>query len=428
MILAAKTTLDDCLDYISQSHPEDIELGLERVRDVYAALGLERRCKRIVLVAGTNGKGSTVAMIEAGMEALGFSTGSYTSPHIRRYNERVRLRGEPVSDEALVSSFQQVERARGAVPLTYFEFGTLAALALLEPRELDVLILEIGLGGRLDAVNIADPDISVITSISLDHTDWLGDTLDAIGREKAGILREGRPAVLGEDMPASVFEVAETLGCPVFQYGNNLEWSGDGAGLKTPYGEIACARPAMLSVPLNNLALAVTACDWLYRDLSRTRPAPDAWSAVSTCFGQLSFPGRLERVSDTPPVYLDVGHNPHAASFLARFLAEQKAGSDMPVYAVYSSLADKDANGVVQALGAVVDFWYVAELDVPRAMSKAHLMNAVGQQTENVLSFPNLENALKTAIHSAEKDNAILLIFGSFYVVEEAHSLLRCYD
>ncbi len=415
-----RASLDAWLDYISQSHPQEIELGLERVRSVFKALNIERKVGQLVLVAGTNGKGSTIAMIERALQGQGLKTGAYTSPHIHHYNERVRVGGKECSDAELIRAFDRVEQARGETPLTYFEFGTLAAMALLMPAGLDVLLLEIGLGGRLDAVNIVEPDLCIITSIGLDHQDWLGDSLEAIGYEKAGILRQGVPALLGDTMSQSVLDRVAALSVSHVRVGESLTWPEGSSIMHGPGIELNLDVLKQLRLPRNNIMLALYACELLIRQLRSASPTPAEWQQMLRELAGLSLPGRLEQVHDAPLVYLDVGHNPQAAVYLADAMRREKHVASCPVIAVYSALADKDVKQVVQALNSVVDHWYVAPLDCARALSGLALEEAVGTVAESMVSCANLPDAMTASLKQAQREGAILLVFGSFYVVEAA--------
>lgn len=410
------------LERIERMHPQEIDLGLDRIRQVARQLGIVRVASHQIVVAGTNGKGSTLGLIEAASCANDWRVGTYTSPHLHTYNERIRIGGQPVDDETLIAAFESIEQARGVIPLTYFEFGTLAALLIFSRLSLDVCVLEVGLGGRLDAVNLVDADLALITSIGLDHMDWLGDNPDAIGKEKAGIMRAGVPVLLGETCPASVLEEAHRIGADPWRIGREFGFEGDWFYSRP----LACRgeSPSFsnLRLPLNNIALAAQASLWLCERMGsdKTNLLGHLWQA----FGALNVPGRMQRMDvGGVPVYLDVGHNPQAADFLSRCLAkEAKAGQ--PVYVVYSCLKDKDAKSVVSVLTSRVDKWFAAPLDAPRAMAGKQLEEALGSVSESVVMYAQFEQALKDGLQQAGRDQAVLLVFGSFAVVEAAYSLL----
>lgn len=387
-------------------------MGLSRCAHVWSAMGQPAVARRVVTVAGTNGKGSTIAMLEAALLESGLRVGVYTSPHITRYNERIRLNGLEASDDVLVEGFECVERARAAVPLTYFEFGTLAAFSVFSGQELDIVLLEVGLGGRLDAVNIVDPDLAIISSIALDHEDWLGSDLEQIGREKAGIMRQEIPVVLGQDMPVSVMEYAGRLSCSVRSYGedfgleNGQVFLGQQKGLDLP----SCPFPVSnLLVAAQTITLMAGWFDMLHRLSGSTQ-------SLLNLLARTRLAGRCEWVAEN--VLVDVAHNPHAAAHLSEVLAKMSKG-ERQVFAVYSALNDKDVAGVVNAMSSLVDRWYIAPLDCPRAMTLAKLESAVGNAARDVLSFAEFENAIRSVVVDKGKDT-IVVIFGSFFAVESA--------
>lgn len=416
--------LANWLERISQLHPAEIELGLERVCQVYQRLPKTIRC-RVVTVAGTNGKGSTVAMLEAALLQSGVNVGAYTSPHILRFNERIRIQGRDVEDVALVNAFVQVDAARQDVPLTYFEFTTLAAFYLLADAELDVVVLEVGMGGRLDAVNIIDPDIAIITSIGLDHMAWLGDTRDAIGLEKAGILRAQRSALLGQDMPTSVLAEADRIGAWQRCFGRDFSCQHPFLDLEIAGNRLRIELPVNSRFPANNIALAMQAFALLWMLLQRPSElfAPILQQLLPTVL-LLPVAGRLEQIRSHPEVILDVGHNPHAAAFLARWLMTRKR-TGQRCLAVFSALQDKDVDGIVAQLSPQIDTWYIAPLSCDRAMQGEHLRQRVQAQAQNVLSFARFDDALTKAVAQAASDHSLVLVFGSFYVVELAKTILE---
>ncbi|HZV23293.1 MAG TPA: bifunctional tetrahydrofolate synthase/dihydrofolate synthase, partial [Luteimonas sp.] len=318
--IAPSRTLDEWLAYIERQHPKSIALGLERVREVAARLQLARPASQVITVAGTNGKGSTVAFIESIARAAGWKVGAYTSPHLLAYNERVRIDGVDATDDALVAAFESVEAARGDTALTYFEYGTLAALWLFQRTGLDLAVLEVGLGGRLDAVNLVDADVAVITTVDLDHQDWLGNDREAIGREKAGIARAGRPLVLGEDdPPSSVLGHAYAIGASAIRAGcdfffspteaGHWQWREVGAGLELPSPRLAAPSQ------LRNAATAIAAL----RALPDTLPT----DAYAQGVADTDLPGRLQRFNRIGvEVVVDVAHNPQAARELHAWLQQ----------------------------------------------------------------------------------------------------------
>ena len=417
--------LSQWLEYIQRQHPESIELGLDRVREVATRLGLGRPAAQVITVAGTNGKGSTVAFIEAIARAGGWKVGAYTSPHLLRYNERVRIEAEEVADDALVAAFAVVEAARGDTPLTYFEFGTLAALWLFQRASLDLVVLEVGLGGRLDAVNLVDADVAVVTTVDIDHTGWLGSDRESIGREKAGIARAWKPLVLGEvDPPSSVLRHAYAIGANAIRLGSDFfhepvdaahwRWREVGAELRLPAPRLA-APPQRA-----NASTAIAAL----RALPRALPEAAFAQGVATA----TLPGRLQCLQrDGVEIVLDVAHNPQAARELAAWLRRR---SPAPTVAVFAALADKDAAGMVQALAGQVGHWYLAGLEqAGRGPDVEHLVarldgTVAGVATGVSSGDARVADALDRAIAAASPAGRVL-VFGSFHTVAEALQALR---
>ncbi|HVI54353.1 MAG TPA: bifunctional tetrahydrofolate synthase/dihydrofolate synthase [Luteibacter sp.] len=417
-------SLAEWLAYQEGTHPREIALGLDRVRTVWQAMGAPRPAPLVITVGGTNGKGSTVAFLEGMLRAAGYRVGCYTSPHLLRYNERVRIEGEDATDEALVAAFERIEAARGAIPQTYFEFGTLAAIDLMARAALDIAVIEVGLGGRLDAVNIVDADVAVITTIDLDHQDWLGGDRDSIGREKAGIARAGRPAVIGERSPpaglvqalrgigadvvanGTAFSVRRMEGDPVWQWSHR-----DGTLLDLPYPRLDAP------VQVDNAATAIAAIHALG---ARVDVNP---GAIRHALTGVRVPGRLQRVAEHPLTLVDVGHNPQAARALAAWLdATPRTGR---VRAVYGALADKDVGGVIEALVDRVDQWYLAGLDrdTPRGLPAAALAGSLAAVAPKAAgrAFADVASAWTAARAEAGEDD-VLLLFGSFFVAAAALS------
>lgn len=419
-------TLDDWLVFISRQHVQAIDLGLERVLIVFRRLFPRGLPGFVVTVAGTNGKGSTVRLLESLLQASGRTTGAYLSPHLHRYNERVRILGQEATDQALIEAFRAVESARQKIPLTYFEFGTLVAFWLFAQARPDVLLLEVGLGGRLDAVNLIDPDIAVITSIDLDHQEWLGHDRNRIGFEKAGIFRPGIQAIYGEtDPPPSIRQQAVAQQINLQVRGQHFDLAGDdwwsqtdeqSARFTLPVADVfKQARTADIEIPPDSLANALQVC----RLMGLTwQPA-----ALATSLRHLRIPGRFECVSQDPLIILDVAHNPHAAHWLQRRLAARYP--DHVVYAVYACLADKDAVGVVDALKSSVNRWYFAGLAVPRGETATSLKERLGaaEQTRAIAQQASFFSDVQQALRAAETDRltcdkaALILVFGSFYTV-----------
>ena len=413
-------SLADWLAYLEQLHPTAIDMGLDRVRAVAARMAMTRPAPLVVTVTGTNGKGSTCAFIASLLNAQGLKVGSYSSPHLLRYNERVLLSGREASDAELCEAFAVVEAARGEISLTYFEMGTLAAFWLFERAGLDAVVLEVGLGGRLDAVNIVDADLAVITNIGLDHADWLGNSRESVAYEKAGILREGKPALCGDlDPPQPLLDHANSLSAPLLLRGRDFDLA-MGAGDWHWRGVDAAGAPLelhglpLLTLPMENAALALQAyamlgLPWdparLARALLQTRVVGRLDSR------QVVWNGR--RIA----LLLDVGHNPHAAAFLAQRLEQRPvAGTRL---AVFGLLADKDLSGVLDALVPSISDWAVAPLPTPRTQSATQLAQALLERGALVSEYATIEQALDAQCARAESVDEIL-VFGSFYCVAAA--------
>ncbi|MFO1313098.1 MAG: bifunctional tetrahydrofolate synthase/dihydrofolate synthase [Burkholderiales bacterium] len=413
-------TLQGWLAYLETLHPKAIALGLDRVRDVLGRLDARIECP-VVTVGGTNGKGSTCAMLESIYRCAGFATGLYASPHLVRYNERVRLRGEEASDDALIEAFNAVEDARDGVPLTYFEFGTLAAFWLYARERLDVLVLEVGLGGRLDAVNTIDADVAVLTSVDIDHVDYLGPTREHIGREKAGIFRAGRPAVCGDrDPPAAVAEIAGQVGAHLLVIGHDFDYADERTQwrYRGPRGErYGLPVPALRGrYQLANAATALTAIDLLFDRL------PVSAQAVREGLLTVALSGRFEVLPGRPTIVLDVAHNPHAARALADALGSM--GFHPRTIAVCAMLADKDAAGVIDALRARIDLWYVAGLPGGRGGGPERMrdaLHAAGVAPSGVRTFDDVASAFLAARGIAGEADRIVA-FGSFLTVAAARA------
>ena len=417
-------TLEQWLGYLESIHPSEIDLGLDRVLVVLRRLFRRNPSARIITVGGTNGKGSAVAALEQLLLRAGRSTGAYTSPHLQHYNERVRINGSNVTDESLVHAFEQVEAARGNTTLTYFEFGTLAAFVLFEAAGVEDWVLEVGLGGRLDAVNVLDPNLAIITSVDIDHVSFLGENREVIGFEKAGILRPGINAIYADiDPPASVLQQVSAQGVHLDRPGATYdlipsEDSGsptEGVILKQArYGDEV--RLPDTGLPVHSLAAAVVALRQLEPDLEV--------QAIEHLLGKLTLPGRYEVLRTSPQVIADVGHNPHAAAWLANRISRQRPSSGR-VIAVYAALTDKDVEGVAGAMMPAVDQWYLAGLTVPRGLSCQELAGRLRGiiVAESTALFSTVGEALERALAEASRDDLIIL-FGSFYTVAAAREAL----
>ena len=414
-----KRTIEQWLEYQLHTHPQGIAMGLERVREVARRMHLLKLPCPLITVAGTNGKGSTVAFIEAVAAASGYKVGAFTSPHFLRYNERIRIGGAEASDADLVRAFEAIEAARADIPLTYFEFGTLAALFLFAEAGLDLAILEVGLGGRLDAVNILDADVAVITTVDLDHQAYLGDDREAIGLEKAGILRPGKPCVLGEkDPPSSVLRHAYEQGVYcirgysdylIDRFDEHWVWREPGFSLELPYPGLQA--PAQLQ----NAACAIAAL--------RASPLEISETAWADGVAAARVAGRMQRWRDAPEVVLDVAHNPQSAAQLAQWLAEHPA----PTVAVFSALKDKDIAGMLTALRPHIRHWHVGCLAepaerVPAAADWPALLAGL-LPADEVSLHASVPAAYAAAL--AENRGERVLVFGSFHTIEAVMRIPR---
>jgi dihydrofolate synthase/folylpolyglutamate synthase len=413
-------SLSDWLSYLEQLHPSAIDMGLDRSQQVALNIGLSRPAPRVITVTGTNGKGSTCAFVASLLRAQGLKVGVYSSPHLVRYNERVQLQGVEATDAQLCEAFEVIEKARGDISLTYFEMGTLAAFWLFEQAALDAVVLEVGLGGRLDAVNLIDADMALVTSIGVDHAEWLGNTRESVAFEKAGIFREGRPALCGDlDPPQPLLDRAQALNCPLSSRGSDFDLSVESAGWNwfgtNPKGQRVqlCDLP-LLDLPMQNAALALQA--YLLMGL------PWNEASIRAALLDTRVTGRLDRRTfewqgKTLQVLLDVGHNPHAAVFLAQRLDQRPvAGKRL---AVFGLLNDKDLDGVLTELTPCFSTWAVAPLPTPRSRPEQEIAQALQNLGATVTSYPSVARALEAQCAHATADDEIVL-FGSFYCVAEA--------
>lgn len=399
----ATSPLVTWLSYLENLHSKTIDMGLERVSQVAARLGVLKPAPFVFTVAGTNGKGTTCRTLEAVLMAAGYKVGVYSSPHLVRYTERVRVQNSELPESAHTASFAEIEAARGEVSLTYFEYGTLSALWLFKQAQLDVVILEVGLGGRLDAANMVDADVSVVTSIALDHIDWLGPDRESIGREKAGIFRANKPAIVGEpDMPQTIADVANEKGAKLMRCGVDWQYEVQESGWRFSDAQGELANLPLPQVPQPNAATALAAL--------RASGLTVSERAIRDGIQHAILPGRFQTVSESPRVILDVAHNPHAAAYLAgRLKSLPKTGR---VLAVIGMLHDKDIGGTLACMESVVDYWYCAPLEGPRGASAEQLMEHLGEGK----AYENVAQAWHAAVADAKPEDTVL-VCGSFHTV-----------
>ncbi|HTX04261.1 MAG TPA: bifunctional tetrahydrofolate synthase/dihydrofolate synthase [Steroidobacteraceae bacterium] len=422
------------------AHPKSIDLELTRVAAVARRLGIERPSSSVITVGGTNGKGSTVAHLEALLLAAGRSVGLFTSPHFLRYNERIRLNGAEADDARIVEAFERIEAARGTTTLTFFEYNTLAALYLFAQRQVEFTLLEVGLGGRLDATNLVDADVSVVCSVGFDHCDWLGDTLEEIGAEKAGIFRAARPAVLGTaQMPASVYRAIERLGAKPVVAGKDFTWQverASGGGQRWSYEgprlHLTDLPPSALagSIQYRNAATALAALEALAAGGARVAAAQQVLAAlvgstVATALRRVRLDGRFQIVPGPVEWILDIAHNPPAAELLASQLRERPCqGSTLAVIGI---LADKDVPAIGAALAPAVQRWFLCGLEGPRGISAAEL----AQRLRAVAYHPILAGSVLEACQAARdaaRPGDRIVVCGSVHTVGPALEWLGVYS
>lgn len=406
-------SLDDWLSYLESIHTQEIDLGLARISQVAQRLNISLVNSRVITVAGTNGKGTTCTFLENAFLALEQSVAVYSSPHIERFNERLRLNKVDVNDAPLIKAFEQIEVARGGISLTYYEYTTLAALMICQQEVPDVVILEVGLGGRLDATNIIDADIAVITSIDLDHQAFLGDTKELIGFEKAGIMRADREAVVGE--PSEILSIrrhVDDIGAHAL-FRNEAFNVVDNGGDKWSYQSDTLSLEGLIqpSIPQDNVATAITVLS-----LAKVPLTADFTNEV---ISQTKVAGRTELIAQAPQVLVDVAHNPHAVKHLAKVLTHYQYDQ---LHVVLAMLHDKDIKGCLDNFTLKVTQWNLASLDVPRGATAGEISQFMSDKDANVNCFDNVEQAFKMAKQNS-KENDLILVFGSFFTVAEVRKL-----
>ena len=415
--MARFESLADWLTWQEQFHPRPIDLGLERVAEVFCRLNPKPKRIPTITVAGTNGKGSCVAYLESIYLAQGYKVGAYTSPHILHYNERIRINGQPVSDDAICAAFAHIDAVRNETSLSYFEFATLAALEIFSQASVDVRILEVGLGGRLDAVNIVDPDAAIVSTIAIDHVDWLGHTEEAIGREKAGVFRKAIPAIIGDtQVPASLLQTATDIQAEVLQIGKAFVYEKQTHGWNWTFDQLKL--PALPDPVLKGEHQYRNASAVLMAVMSLQNLLPVAERAIHLGLQQAKLQGRFQLISGDKPILLDVGHNPQAAETLVDYL--QTYFPTVKIHAVFAMMKDKDIPGVLAKMHGRVAEWYLAPLKNPRTAPEELLISYFQQQDiQNVNhGYADFAAAFKDA-RSKALPGEVILIFGSFFLVSE---------
>ena len=410
-----KRSLEHWLSYIEKLNPEEIELGLDRIRPVYEKLINSPLAKKIILVGGTNGKGSTVEYLSELLRDKNKRVGTYTSPHLFSFNERIRINGKECSDSSILNSFMTVERARESIPLTYFEFSTLAAIQIFSESELDVVILEVGLGGRLDAVNVVEPDISILTNVELDHQDWLGNNREVIGKEKADIFREGKPAVLAQkNLPKSVFQEAIRKEAVLYTLNADFGYEIDELADNWSYffskddKNLTISKINLTNLSVESASAALTTFILLGEEFNED---------LKKVIEKTNLKGRCELIKNK--FLLDVSHNPAAVQNLKHFI-RRNFKTRKKIVAVFGVMSDKDVLGMVEPIKKIVSRWYVTSPEIGRAMKTSKLTSLLRESTDSEIIEVD---RVKDAVHRAFKDSSeetLILVLGSFYTVSEA--------
>ena len=410
-------SLKGWLDWQESLHPLAIDLGLERAAQVFHALNPDCLKPLTITVAGTNGKGSCIAFLEAIYRAEGYRVGAYSSPHILKYNERIKIDGKPVSDELICEAFARIESVRGNTSLSYFEFGTLAALDIFRRSGLDVQLLEVGLGGRLDAVNIVDPNVALVTSIGIDHVDWLGATREAIGQEKAGIFRAKTPAIIGDcDPPNSLLQSAIDKDARLYCIDKDFGYKKQATTWNWFAGDRLISQlpePGLKGEhQYRNASAVILAVELLAKSL----PVSDV--SIRAGLKNIQLLGRFQLINDKIPVLLDVGHNPEAAKTLVAYLKMTFPGKR--IHAIFSMMKDKDIAGVLEIMNPVVYHWFFAPLANPRSATEPLMREIFSQSPVTHVSFGF--TGFAEAFYAAKNqslENDLLLVFGSFFLVSD---------
>lgn len=416
-------TLKEWLTWLETLHPTPMDLGLERIGEVARRLGVDQPTFPIITVGGTNGKGSTVSYLSGIYRQMGYRVGETTSPHLVHFNERIRIDGEMYSDEAICQAFAEIDAVRGDITLTFFEFGMLAAVWAFMQAKVDVAILEVGLGGRLDACNLWDSDVAIVTSLALDHERWLGGDISVIAAEKAGIARAGCPLICGEpEPPHTLPEVQQRIGAELHlrerEFSAQMLEGGQWRYQHQSLGEMTLPKPKMVGHwQLANAACAITAVQCLQNRLSVT---PEA---IGQALQSVQVDGRFQRKTLRERQFIfDVGHNPAAAQVLAKALAEElKDGGRL--IAVAAFMRDKDIEGIISPLRPLITQWHLGQLEIERALAAEDLADIIDKVDSNCSTYETVESALNSAINDSRAEDRIL-VFGSFHTVGDVMALL----
>ncbi len=439
-----QNSLSDWLDWLLALHAQEIDLGLERVKQVAQVMNLLSPQAQVITVAGTNGKGSSVAMLNAIYRVAGYNVGAYTSPHLLRFNERIQVNGKPVIDQLIIDAFCEIESARGTTKLTYFEFATLASLVIFKQTDLDVIILEVGIGGRLDAVNIIDANRSLITAIGIDHVEWLGSDINKAAVEKAGIMRSGNQAICSDpNVPHTLIDYATKHKVPLKRLGKDFSWALKKLKNSKNYQAWSFTQAdfCLDNFCLNNLPLPALKGNFQIQNaagvvavvLSLLSELAVTDAQISQGLTQAKHSGRLQTlVVGEQNWLLDVAHNPHSANVLAEYLSQQNKFFE---YAVFAVLQDKDALPMVKSICPYVKYWMIADLNVPRAMSVSQLtslLKSAGVMNDNIKDFDSIATAVaattttatNAVLQSKQKSQAVLS-WGSFFTVSQTMAVLN---
>ena len=411
-------SLKGWLEWQETLHPKSIDLGLERAAKVFGRLNPLGTKPLTITVAGTNGKGSSIAFLDAIYRAQGLHVGAYTSPHIINYNERIKVDGTAVSDQLICASFERIEAVRDNISLSYFEFSTLAALDIFSRANVDIQLLEVGLGGRLDAVNIVDADATIITSISIDHTDWLGETREAIAYEKAGVFRKNIAAIISDTKPPqTLINYADRIQAPVFRIDHEFSYKKSISNWvwHSKNKHLTALPPPRLKGEhqYRNASAVLTAIQTLQDKI------PVSEKAIKQGISSVNLPGRFQLIQSEPDVLLDVSHNLQAAQALIEYL--QAEFKHTPIHAIFTMMSDKDLSGVIKLMQPFIKHWYISPLDNPRTSKEIDIQYAfklchIDQVSYGFKNFISAFQAAKTGTHT---DNGLILVFGSFFLVSE---------